>query len=144
LKKIKRSFDSGQDLVEFAITSFLLLMIVMVIFDLGRAVYYYSALDNAVREGARYGIVFPDDLTGIHNEVHGFALGLNLDAAQPQISFMSSYADPGNPTYDPQQQHSLIKVCASYTYTAATPFVRGILGSQQITLNNCSTMKLEY
>jgi hypothetical protein len=144
LKKERRFSDSGQDLVEFAITSFLLLMIVMVIFDLGRAVYYYSALDNAVREGARYGIVFPNDLTGIHNEVHAFARGLNLDASQPQVLFLESYADTGDPTYDPHQFHSLIKVCASYTYTAATPFVQGILGSQQITLNNCSTMKLEY
>ncbi len=42
----------GQSLVEFAILLPVFLLIVVVIFDLGRAVYYYSVIFNAAREGA--------------------------------------------------------------------------------------------
>ena len=51
----------GQSLVEIAILLPLLLLIFMLMLDLGRAVYYYSVIHNAAREGARYGVIHPDD-----------------------------------------------------------------------------------
>jgi len=46
-------------LVEFAIIFPLLFLLVMGLLDIGRAVFYYSTLNTAVREGTRYAIVQP-------------------------------------------------------------------------------------
>ena len=45
----------------------------------GRFVYYYSAIYNAAREGARYGVVQPDDVTGMRNRTVNYAFGLWAD-----------------------------------------------------------------
>jgi Flp pilus assembly protein TadG len=47
----------GQGLVEFALILPLILLIIIVFIELGRIVYFYSALNNAVREGVRYAVV---------------------------------------------------------------------------------------
>lgn len=47
----------GQGLVEFALVLPLILLVIVVFIELGRIVYFYSALNNAVREGTRYVIV---------------------------------------------------------------------------------------
>jgi hypothetical protein len=49
--------SDGQELVEFAMTLPILALLVFGIFDLGRVVYYFSAMQNSAREGARYGVV---------------------------------------------------------------------------------------
>ena len=53
----KQSRLSGQTLVEFALLLPVFLVLIIGFFDVGRAVFYYSSLSNAVREGTRYAIV---------------------------------------------------------------------------------------
>lgn len=53
-------FKKGQSLIEFALLLPLLMLIIMGLFDLGRAVFYYAILNTAVREGTRYAIVQSD------------------------------------------------------------------------------------
>jgi Flp pilus assembly protein TadG len=48
----------GQSLVEFALSSVVLLLLVGGIADIGRSVYVSEALSNAAREGARHGVWF--------------------------------------------------------------------------------------
>jgi Flp pilus assembly protein TadG len=48
----------GQSLVEFALSSVVLLLLVGGLVDIGRAIYITEALSNAAREGARHGIWF--------------------------------------------------------------------------------------
>lgn len=55
-----RKITSGQSLIEFALVFPLLLLLVMGLFDIGRAIFYYSTLNTAVREGTRTAIVQPD------------------------------------------------------------------------------------
>jgi len=50
---------SGQTLVEFSLLLPLLFIMVMGLFDVGRAVFYFAILNTAVREGSRYAIVQP-------------------------------------------------------------------------------------
>lgn len=50
---------SGQSLVEFTLLIPLLLLLVMGLFDLGRAVFYFAVLNTAVRESTRVAIVQP-------------------------------------------------------------------------------------
>lgn len=59
----KRSLD-GQSLVEFALTLPLLMLILLGVLDLGRLFFAYIAINNAAREGARYGAEFPWDPAG--------------------------------------------------------------------------------
>ncbi len=57
---IKRQFFSGQSLVEFALVFPLIILLLMGLFDIGRAVLYYSTLNTAVREGTRLASIQPD------------------------------------------------------------------------------------
>jgi Flp pilus assembly protein TadG len=52
----------GQSLVEFAISSIVLLLLMMGLLDLSRAFYFAVNLDGAAREGARHGAWFSTNL----------------------------------------------------------------------------------
>lgn len=51
--KTSRRRQSSQALIEFALISPVLLLLLFGIIDIGRAVFYYDTLNHAVREGAR-------------------------------------------------------------------------------------------
>jgi hypothetical protein len=57
MKKFKAI--SGQTLVEFTLVLPLLFILVMGLFDIGRAVFYYAVINTAAREGTRYAVVQP-------------------------------------------------------------------------------------
>jgi Flp pilus assembly protein TadG len=50
--------ERGQSMVEFALSSVVLLLLVGGLVDIGRAIYINEALGNAAREGARHGVWF--------------------------------------------------------------------------------------
>src|SRR5258706_14493835 len=54
----RKSTQRGQSLVEFAISSIVLLLLMMGLLDLSRAFYYAVDLQGAAREGARHGAWF--------------------------------------------------------------------------------------
>jgi hypothetical protein len=130
MKRAPTRMQAGQELAEYALTLTIFLMIVFVILDLGRAVYTYSALNNAVREGARYGAVHPGDYGGISTAVNRLAIGLDVDP-------------PSIVVYEDALKIKNIQVCAATQFAAATPFVGTLLGSNEITLRSCSTMQVE-
>jgi len=49
--------EKGQSLAEIGLLLPVFLLAVMMVVDIGRAVYYYSVIYNAAREGARYGVI---------------------------------------------------------------------------------------
>ncbi len=57
-KIVRRRRQGGQSLVEFAISSIVLLLLMMGLLDLSRAFYFAVNLDGAAREGARHGAWF--------------------------------------------------------------------------------------
>ena len=73
----------GQSLVEFAISSMVLLLLAMGLIDLSRAFYFSVSLEGAAREGARHGAWFntasreniylddADVMTAIKDSLHG-------------------------------------------------------------------------
>ena len=130
----KRRGYTGQSLIETALVIPVVIFMITVFLDLGRAIYYYSALTNAVREGARYAIVQPD-----------------LDAATIQdikdiVTHFSIALDPANLTIvvtPPAEDESDILIEASYAFKAVTPGLDRLLGEDDgITLNAESTMQL--
>ena len=130
MKKYLRFNSRGQDLVEFAITLPLLALIVFAIFDIGRAGYYYSAMQNAAREGARYAIVHPDDTSGVTSFVRGKAIGMN--PADLNVSMPLAWAD-----------EDIVQVKIEYTFTPVTPFVGGFFPGGGVPIVVSSTMQRE-
>jgi hypothetical protein len=120
--------QSGQDLAEYALILPIFLLVVMSIFDMGRAVYTYSALQNSVREGARYGIIYPDDLTGIEDVVRQKAVGLEMDG----LDIFTTY-----PTEE------TIQVRATFQFQIITPIIGALFGSNELILSGQATMHIE-
>jgi len=57
--------EYGQSLVEFTIILTVVFFIIVGIFDIGRDFHAVIVLENASREGARYGTKYPDDQPGM-------------------------------------------------------------------------------
>jgi hypothetical protein len=129
MNKLIQKKTSGQTLVEFALILPLFVLIVMFIFDIGRAVYYYSVLYNAVREGARLAAVGETDYVMLENIVVDRAYGMELDPAGG-VHF--------NPSGD------LIVVEAIYEYRPITPIVGRFLPGGTLELRAEATMRLEF
>ena len=62
--------DGGQALVEFALIFPIFMLVLLGIFDIGRAVFAYNTITNSAREGARLAIVNQDS-TSITSRVEG-------------------------------------------------------------------------
>jgi hypothetical protein len=61
--------DSGQSMVEFAISAIVILMLLVAIADLGRAFFTYLSMRDAAQEGAVYGSICPLHVTKITDRV---------------------------------------------------------------------------
>jgi Flp pilus assembly protein TadG len=79
----------GQSLVEFALSSVVLLLLVGGLVDIGRAIYVSEALSNASREGARHGVWF-DTPTRSHPYLYDAAIKAAVDADLAAISIPPS------------------------------------------------------
>jgi Flp pilus assembly protein TadG len=76
----------GQELVEVAILTPLLLLIAFGVLDLGRLFHASITITNAAREGARYATFHPDDVAGIIGAAQGEAQGSGIDLPSSTIS----------------------------------------------------------
>jgi Flp pilus assembly protein TadG len=136
MKKSITSARHGQSLVEFALLLPIILLIAVVIFDLGRAVYYYSAIYNAAREGTRYGVVKPTDYAGMENATQTYAYGLNLTTSD-------IVAQAGTPQTVGGFTFPTVQVSITYSFTPATPLVSNLLPGGKITLRSRAVMRSE-
>jgi Flp pilus assembly protein TadG len=123
-----RRSPRGQELAEYALALPIFLLLVLGIVDMGRAVYYSSALHNAARDGARYGVVNPTDTAGIESVVRTMAIGMDPADVTVTISM-------------PDLQ--TIQVRVTYQYTAVTPLIGTLFGSNTFLLGSQATMRVE-
>jgi Flp pilus assembly protein TadG len=79
----------GQSLVEFALSSVVLLLLVGGLVDIGRAIYISEALSNAAREGARHGVWF-DAPRQSHPYLYDAQIKAAVDAQLAAISLPAS------------------------------------------------------
>jgi hypothetical protein len=125
MNKIFKPSSRGQELVEFSLTLPILLLLVMLIVDLSRVVYYYSVVFNSAREGARYGAARLADTIAIENEAKRMASGLDIDATATKTE-------------------DKVEVETGYTFQPATPILWNLIGSSTIRLRSKATMQLEH
>jgi hypothetical protein len=125
-----RTRNRGQELVEFAITLPILLLIVFGVLDLGRLFHALITITNAAREGARYGTIFPDDLTGIdfvtRREAQNSGITLNPGVSAISVTYPQGYGE-----------HLPIRVTVTYSFQL---FIAGILPSSNLTLTRYAEM----
>jgi len=107
--------ERGQSLVEFAFISTALFALIFGIFEFGRALYTYNAVVNAASEGARYGIIDPNNTNCIKNVAAAHMVALDV------VTSTISVACPSGCTFG-----SSINVTVAYTFTAVTPYVPNI------------------
>jgi Flp pilus assembly protein TadG len=131
LRALRTGEHSGLAIVELAVVSVALFSVMFGAIDMGRAVFMYSELNNAVREGARYGQVNPGETTNIKNRVIEKSPGL-IGMGYRNITVECS----GGCTPDSTD----VKVTASYEFTAIT---QDLLGIGAITLTSSAKADIE-
>jgi Flp pilus assembly protein TadG len=116
----------GQSLVEFALIFPIFILVLVGLFDLGRAVYAYNTISNASRESVRVAIV-NQTTTDVTDEALKQAVSLGLVPADVTIT----YSDPdgsGTPCSSPYSVGCLASVTVQYGYSPATPVIGQIIG----------------
>src|SRR3990172_1819953 len=83
-EKIKSGKAAGQAITEFALTLPIMLIVVIGLFDIGRAFFTLVVVTNASREGARYLSLYPEDKGNIDSYGNPFA-GTKEVAARESI-----------------------------------------------------------
>src|SRR5207244_13051301 len=81
----------GQSLVECALVLPLMVTVMLGIVDFGFVYFVRGSVENAAREGARYGSIHPADVGGITNRVEQTVTGINTSASAFKADV--SYAD---------------------------------------------------
>jgi Flp pilus assembly protein TadG len=146
----KRQQFFGQTLIEFALIFPLFILLIMGLFDVGRFVFFYSVLNNAVREGTRTGIVqtFPDYYTVTCDSASStgdLAIctaieGKFFDIGTLSDSTITITRDDNAYTFEETEYYSpTIEIVLQYNYQPITPGL-GLISDFAITVD--STMLL--
>ena len=130
--------EKGQSLVEFSLMLVFLLVLLVGVYDIGRALFAYIIIRDAAQEGAVFGSIAPkSDLYGFETAVVDRVKAAFVDPANPSaspidVSKMNVQVDligsacsaPGNG----------VKVSIDYTIPISTPFLGAVVGKQNIQL----------
>ena len=142
----------GQSLVEFAVSSVVLLLLVGGLVDIGRSIYVSEALSNAAREGARHGAWF-DAPRQSHPYLDDAQIQAAVDAELASISLPASVlknpsgttcpsASDGNTLHNPPYASSAYPPSANqpwlyicYNNTPGLDFTNPATNQGQLDLN---------
>jgi Flp pilus assembly protein TadG len=104
IRRASRRSRRGQAIVEFALVVPIFILIVVGLFDVGRAVYAYNTAANAAREGARVAIV-NQDAVAIRAKTVEAGVALRLTDADitltPCTAWMCTYSVTVEVPYEP-------------------------------------------
>jgi Flp pilus assembly protein TadG len=144
VSRLRRRSHRGQALVEFALILPIFILMLVGIFDMGRAVYDYNVISNAARQAMRLAIV-DQNTTAITNEAVQHSIGI-ATASNVTVQFI----DTANATTYSQcsaapngcQLGWQAVVTVTYDYTAATPVIGNLVGT--IGMASTSKQAIEY
>lgn len=136
----------GQALVEFALVIPVFLLVLVALFDVGRAVFAWNTLTNAAREGARMAIV-NQDVDTIKARARSQTAIVELEDPTVAVGFYQ-VADDGTPdlsdTCSPVAVGCLAVVTFEATYQPITPLISNILFKSGVTFTAKSVLSVEY
>ena len=130
---MKRRHIAGQSLVETALVLPILLVILMGIFDFGRAIFAFNAISNSAREAARVAIV-NQNATAVEDEAKHSAIG--LDPTEIDVTF--TIPDCGATVL----VGCTAQVTVDHEWSAITPIIGNLVGPIQ--LSSTTEMKVEH
>jgi Flp pilus assembly protein TadG len=138
--------DQGSSLVEFALISFMFVMVLAGVVEVGRMVLVYNTIANAAREGTRYAIVHgadqtvspsgpgnPCTCTDVKTVITNFASAGLINTSAMTITV--SYPDGNN------NAGSHVSVKVLYTYDPFVNFFNSLLNT---TLGSTSQGVITY
>jgi Flp pilus assembly protein TadG len=130
-KRFKGKRELGQGIIEFALVLPALLLTLMGIADFGRLFAAYSNLFNAAREGARYGIVNPTDVSGIELTSRDTIKFVSADDVDIFVHFDSG---PNTPMKDFTAVNigDRVIVTVDADVEMMTPFIRAIVSQLHV------------
>ncbi len=148
----------GQALVEFALVTPLLTMLLFGIFDLGRAIYAYSTIANAARVGARVASVnqilsSPDcseqkpveDPSSPHWSIEtcaaDSAISLGVQPGDVSVGYSAPSGTTLSCTGGALDVGCIASVTVHYTFTPVTPVIGNLVGS--VHMDSTSQMPIE-
>ena len=137
MKSIRFASQTGQELIEFALIIPIMALIVFGTLDIGRAVYYYSTMSNAAREGARYGSI----------RVGADEIDNTRDAEICSVVVDWSIAVPltcDDIDIDVDFDAETVEVTVNYAFDPVTPLIASFFDSSTVDMAARSTMYLEY
>ncbi len=146
LRRFTRS-EEAQAVIEFAIAVVILLVIVLGIFDLGRAVWFSNTLSFATREAARCAIVGGSECTGAKSPatvVQRYAIGVGTPAVTTTFCSKppATCTGAGMPD-DARGLGSYVTVTATFPFVplASSYFMNG---GMNVTLRGETTMLVRF
>ncbi len=136
----------GQSLVEFALVIPIFLLIMVAIFDLGRAVFAYNSVTNAAREGARFAAVNQSSALIIQHAINQTQIA---ETAGPNVTVTFRSSTPNadyrtNAVCTTLDLDCVAVVTYQTTFRPITPLIANILFSGGVTLQAVSIQELEY
>jgi Flp pilus assembly protein TadG len=121
----RRRSEKGQSLVEMAIGTVLVMVLLAGTLDLGRLYFTYLSMQSAAAEGAAYGSVEPLDFSGIEARVRG-------ESPAGLISWSSATVTPA--ILGAACSGGGIRVDVELDFTILTPFLGTVVGRQTVPL----------
>lgn len=143
---MSRQRSRGQALVEFALVLPIFLLILIAVFDLGRAVFAYNSITNGAREGARLAIVNQTAASITARAVASVAIA---ETGSPNVTvvFRESGPDPdplANAPCSPLNIGCMAVVTFQTTYRPITPIVSQVVFSGGVTFTATSIEAIEF
>jgi Flp pilus assembly protein TadG len=145
----RRNRGRGQSLAEFALVFPIFILIVVALFDIGRAVFVYNGLTNAAREAVRLAIVNQDkDL--VRERAQDMALGIGITSnAATTTTFWSRVGGVDDVKLNPEcgaavpmRVGCIAIVEPQAQWQAITPIIGSLIGP--ITLTVRSELAVEF
>jgi Flp pilus assembly protein TadG len=128
--------QSGVAVLEYAMALAVLMPIILGIFDLGRACFYYVELANAANEGARFATT-NRDVTAIVNVTRIRAGALSLSTNDVTVTCYSG-ATATTKACGSVGLYDTIDVAARHAFTPITPVLFNATNSSQV-MHRCPT-----
>lgn len=117
----------GQTLVEFALIAPIFILILVGLFDAGRAVYAWSTINNAAHTAARLAIV-DQNVGDVTQAAVDSAVGTNVDAGDVSVRWLSAQYTNVAPCNTTPRAGCTVEVEVRYQFVAATPLIGNLMG----------------
>lgn len=137
----------GQALVEFALVLPILLLLVLGVFEFGRAWHAYQVITDAAREGARLAVVAQGTLPRPKAEVIAAVEAALARASLSQADDISVTVPSGvEPDFWPGDPYDNVTVAIQYRFQFLVigPLLGWTTGQSRITLSTTSVMRKEW